>query len=181
VTADEARARLLEGNERYATGRAEGPGRDQGRRREQADGQTPLAVVLGCADSRVAPEIVFDQGIGDLFVVRVAGNTAVDDVTLGSIEFAVSVLHCPLVVVLGHENCGAVQAAVHAVVSGERPGGYLAGLIDPILPAAEGRDLDAAVKENVRRQVGTLAHTFTGAAAIGGVYSLHSGRVDLVS
>jgi len=181
VTADEALARLIEGNQRYAAGRVEGAGRDEGRRRQQAEGQTPFAVILGCADSRVAPELVFDQGIGDLFVVRVAGNTAADDVTLGSLEFAVSVLHCPLLVVLGHENCGAVKATVDAVVKGERPAGHLAALVDPILPAVHGRDLDAAVKENVRRQVAKLAETFAATTVVGAEYGLHDGRVELVS
>jgi carbonic anhydrase len=123
---------------------------------------------------------VFDQGIGDLFVVRVAGNVAVDDVTLGSIEFAISALHCPLVLVVGHEKCGAVSAAVDAVASGERPGGYLAGLIDPILAAAEGRGLDEAIEENVRRQVAFLARTFSDTTVAGAEYDLHSGQVRLV-
>jgi carbonic anhydrase len=181
VTADEALVRLLEGNRRYAAGRLEGPGRDERRRKQQAEGQTPFAVILGCADSRVPTEIVFDQGIGDLFVVRVAGNTAVDHVTLGSLEFAVSILQCPLLVVLGHEKCGAVKATVDAVVKGERPAGHLAALVDPILPAVEGRDLDTAVKENVRRQVAKLAETFTSTTVVGAEYGLYSGRVELVS
>ena len=188
MTADEALARLLEGNERYASGTAEGPGRDEHRRTEQADGQTPFAVILGCADSRVPPEIVFDQGIGDLFDVRVAGNTAADDVTLGSLEFAVAVLRVPLLVVLGHETCGAVKAAVDSVV--ERTGvyGHLVHLVRPIVPAVEaaqatqpGDLVDAAVKENVRRQVAALAQTFPIATVVGAQYGLHSGRVEIVS
>jgi carbonic anhydrase len=180
VTADEALARLLDGNERYAAGRSAGPGRDERRRKEQAGGQTPFAVILGCADSRVPPEIVFDQGIGDVFVVRVAGNTAADDVTLGSIEFGASVLGCALVLVLGHERCGAVTAAINAVAHGRRPEGYLAALVDPILPAVEGRDLEAAVKANVRRQVAALAELFPGTTVAGGVYALAAGTVELL-
>jgi carbonic anhydrase len=187
VTGDEALALLLEGNERYATGRADGPRRDDRRRKEQATGQTPFAVILGCADSRVPPEIVFDQGIGDLFVVRVAGNTAADDVTLGSLEFAVAILGCPLLLVLGHSQCGAVHAAVQVVV--ERTGlyGHLAHLVRPIVPAVETARatdpeevLDAAVKENVRRQVAFLTGTFKNAAVVGAEYALHSGQVELV-
>jgi carbonic anhydrase len=181
VTGEEALARLIEGNKRYADGQAQGPRRDSARRAEQAEGQTPFAVILTCADSRVPPEIVFDQGIGDLFVVRVAGNTANNDVTLGSIEFAVSVLHCPLVVVLGHEKCGAVTAALDAAVNGQRPGRHLAALIDPIRPAVQSGELDAAVEENVRLQVAHLATAFPAPQVAGAVYALASGRVDLVA
>jgi carbonic anhydrase len=180
VTADEALQRLIGGNVRYAGGRPEGPGRDERRRTEQADGQTPFAVILSCSDSRVPPEILFDQGIGDLFVIRVAGNTAADDVTLGSLEYGVNVIGCPLLLVLGHEKCGAVTAAVDAVVKDERPVGHLAALIDPILPAVEGQDLDAAVKENVRRQVRSLADMFTGVTVLGAEYGLRTGRVELL-
>jgi carbonic anhydrase len=188
VTADEALARLLEGNERYATGGAQGLGRDEGRRVEQAEGQTPFAVILGCADSRVPPEIIFDQGIGDLFVIRVAGNTGVDDMTLGSLEFAVSALHIPLLMVLGHEQCGGVKAAVDVVVDRTGVYGHLVHLVRPIVPAVEAARasqpddlIDAAVKENVRRQVATLSQTFPAAEVVGARYDLHSGRVELVS
>jgi carbonic anhydrase len=187
VTGEEALARLIEGNKRYATGRTDAPRRDGGRRNEQAGAQTPLAVALGCADSRVPPEIIFDQGIGDLFVVRVAGNTAADDVTLGSLEFAVAVLHCPLLLVLGHEECGAVKAAVDAAVGGHLPHGHLAALVQPIAPAVEAARaarpddlLDAAVQENVRRQVAVLAQMFAATTVVGAEYGLRSGRVALV-
>jgi carbonic anhydrase len=188
VRADEALARLLEGNERYATGQSEGLGRDELRRTEQAEGQTPFAVILGCADSRVPPEIIFDQGIGDLFVIRVAGNIGVDGTTLGSLEFAVSALQIPLLMVLGHEQCGGVKAAVDVVV--ERTGvyGHLVHLVRPIVPAVEAARaknpddlIDAAVKENVRQQVAALAQAFPAATVVGAQYDLHSGRVELVS
>jgi carbonic anhydrase len=188
VTADEALARLLDGNKRYVEGRPEGPGRDEGRRKQQAEGQTPFAVILGCADSRVPPEVVFDQGIGDLFVVRVAGNTAADEMTLGSLEFAVLVLHCPLLMVLGHEKCGAVSATVDSVVGGNELHGHIAALAHPIAPAVEAArrthsdDLvDAAVKENVRQQVATLTKTFAATSVVGAQYGLHSGAVEVVS
>ncbi len=181
MNADEALARLMDGNARYTGGRATGPNRDEGRRQEQAEGQTPFAVVLACADSRVAPELIFDQGIGDLFVVRVAGNTAAEEVTLGSIEFGVSVLGCPLLMVLGHESCGAVKAAVDGGAEG-----HLAALVAPIVPAVdavrgEADDvIAAAVDENVRRQIAALAETFPSVTVVGARYDLHTGAVSLV-
>jgi carbonic anhydrase len=187
VTADEALARLLEGNARFVSGSPEAPGRDELRRNEQADGQTPFAVILGCSDSRVPPEIVFDQGIGDLFVVRVAGNIAVEDVTLASIEFGVAILGCPLVMVLGHERCGAVKAAVDAVVEHRDVEGRLAALVLPIVSAVEASSgatpdqlLEAAVKQNVRRQVARLDDAFVETTVVGARYDLRSGRVALV-
>ena len=182
MTPDEAVERLLEGNRRFASGAPEAPRRDADRRREQAEGQTPFAVVLGCADSRVAPELVFDQGIGDLFTVRVAGNTAADDVTVGNVEFGVRVLGCPLVLVLGHEQCGAVKAALDpSAVSGA-----MAALLPPILPAVEaarGEDdvVAAAVRGNVRNQVAALRQTFPDVDAAGALYDLHTGQVELLT
>ncbi|MBV8235919.1 MAG: carbonic anhydrase [Acidimicrobiia bacterium] len=186
MTAEQALTRLLEGNERFRSGRPAAPNRDGRRRADQAGDQTPFAVVLGCADSRVPPEIVFDQGLGDLFVVRVAGNTAADHMTLGSIEFGVRVLQCPLVLVLGHEKCGAVQAAVSARTEEAPPGGHLGALIGPILPVVPAgrdrdRDLDAAVMANVRVQVTHLAEEFPGTRVVGARYALVSGRVDLLA
>jgi carbonic anhydrase len=180
VTPDEALERLLEGNRRFVAGAPEAPGRDADRRRQQAEGQTPFAVVVGCSDSRVPPEILFDQGIGDLFVVRVAGNVVVDEVTLGSIEFGVAILACPLVLVLGHEECGAVRAAVVAAADGEPSGAHLGALVDAVLPAVTGDDVDAAVRANVRRQVALLKETFPQAEVVGARYALESGRVELV-
>jgi carbonic anhydrase len=113
ITGDQALKKLLAGNERYREARPEHPNQTPDRRREVANGQRPFAVVLGCSDSRVPPEILFDQGLGDLFIVRVAGGV-VDDVVLGSIEYAVSRLKTPLILVLGHSNCGAVTATVSA-------------------------------------------------------------------
>jgi carbonic anhydrase len=104
---------LMEGNARYVSGHATHPNQTAERRAEEATTQHPFAVVISCSDSRVSPEIVFDQGIGDLFVIRTAGNR-LDDLILASVEYAVDHLHCPLVVVLGHERCGAVSAALDA-------------------------------------------------------------------
>src|SRR5262245_11329342 len=113
-SADEVLAELLAGNERFTSGQATGPHRSPEDVRATANGQSPLAVVVTCADSRVPPVLLFDMGVGDLFVVRVAGNV-VDGAGApiqGSIEYAVAELHVPLIVVLGHTNCGAVKAAV---------------------------------------------------------------------
>jgi carbonic anhydrase len=109
---DDALARLMDGNARFASDKPLNQGRDTVRRTEQAAGQTPFAIILGCSDSRVQPEIVFDQGIGDLFLVRVAGNTASVPVVVGSIEYAAVTFGCPLLMVLGHDQRGAVKAAI---------------------------------------------------------------------
>lgn len=133
---------LKAGNARYVASKCEGPNRDAACRAKLATGQAPFAVVLGCSDSRVPPEILFDQGMGDLFIVRTAGNV-VDDVVLGSIEYAAEHLGAPLVVVLGHERCGAVKAAVEG---GEAPGhiGALVKSIQPSVDATKGKTGDHA-------------------------------------
>lgn len=148
---------LLEGNLRFAAGQPQNPHQDDARRKEVLGGQTPFAVILTCSDSRVPPEIIFDQGVGDLFVVRTAGNV-VDDIALGSIEYAVEHLNAPLIVVLGHQKCGAVSAAVQG---GEIPG-HIADIVREIEPAiAAARDLpgdlaDNTVKTNVAQMVEKL-------------------------
>src|SRR3954451_10886779 len=119
LSADQALSRLLAGNERFVAHKERHPDESAGRRRELVSGQHPFAVILGCSDSRVAPELLFDEGLGDLFVIRVAGNIVDDDI-LASIEYAVEHLGTKLVVVLGHEKCGAVSAAV----SGESTVGH---------------------------------------------------------
>jgi len=148
---------LIAGNERYASGHPLHPHQDVDRRTEVASGQHPIAIVVGCSDSRVPPEIVFDQGLGDIFVVRTAGEV-VDDQALGSIEYAVEHLHVHLIVVLGHENCGAVAAAV---AGGEAPG-HIGSVVAAIEPAVEkarhepGNLLENAIDENVRLVVGKI-------------------------
>lgn len=132
VDAEEAVKRLLEGNRRYIAGKNSANHRTAKRRAEVAKGQHPFAVIVGCSDSRVPPEILFDQGIGDLFVVRSAGNV-VDDVAIGSIEYAVEHLGVQLVMVLGHERCGAVDATL----KGGAVGGKLKAVVDAIKPAVE--------------------------------------------
>ncbi|VVB70544.1 Carbonic anhydrase [uncultured archaeon] len=132
VTAEEAQAMLMEGNARFASGNVTHPDQSAERREELVSGQHPFAVVVGCSDSRVPPEVLFDQGLGDIFVIRTAGQ-ALDDVAIGSIEYAVEHLSVPLVLVLGHDSCGAVTAAVKG---GEVPG-HLVSLVDFIKPAVD--------------------------------------------
>jgi carbonic anhydrase len=124
LPADQALARLLRGNQRYVRHKEQHPDESLVRRKQLVNGQHPFAVILGCADSRVPPELLFDEGLGDLFVIRVAGNV-VDDAVLGSIEYAVEHLGTKLIMVLGHEKCGAVSAAVEG---GQAPG-HLPALI----------------------------------------------------
>ena len=161
ISPDEALKTLLEGNARYVAMQANHPSQSLERRLEVAKGQHPLAVVLGCADSRVAPELLFDQGLGDLFVVRVAGNIA-DDAVEGSIEYALEHLGARLVVVLGHERCGAVAAAVALAEQGGEAPGHLPALLKPIDPAVVqaktmgGDVLDAAIIANVGNTVAQL-------------------------
>jgi carbonic anhydrase len=149
--------RLLDGNKRYVDGKPSHPNQTFERRKQVTKVQHPLAVVVSCSDSRVPPEIIFDQGIGDLFVVRVAGNV-VDDAGLGSIEYAAEHLHVSLIVVLGHERCGAVEAAVKG---GEAPG-HIKSLLETIRPAVEkakgqpGDLAENAMRSNVKMVVDHL-------------------------
>ncbi len=132
-TPDEALRFLLDGNERFVRGRVEHPHQGAERRAATVDGQQPFAAILGCSDSRAAVEIVFDRGLGDLFVVRTAGHVVGAEV-LGSLEFAVAVLGAPLVVVLGHDSCGAVAAGLQAHDSGVMPPGHLPHIVERLEP-----------------------------------------------
>jgi len=155
--AGEALERLLTGNRRFATGAPTFPNQTPARRQELVAGQKPFAAILGCSDSRVPPEIIFDQGLGDLFVVRVAGDI-VDNASLGSLEYAVEHLGVPLILVLGHSGCGAVQAAV----AGGAHEGSIHVLVAAIEPAVEvarlepGPLLENAVRANVQLVVRQL-------------------------
>jgi len=122
----------MEGNKRYSSNKEQHPDESLARRRELLQSQHPFAVILSCADSRVPPELIFDQGLGDLFVIRVAGNIAADD-DLASIEYSVEHLHTKLIMVLGHEKCGAVTAAVE----GGNAEGHLKTLVSAIQPSVE--------------------------------------------
>ncbi len=182
------------GNARFVRGQAEHPDQDAARRAELAARQEPFALLFGCSDSRVAAEIVFDRGLGDLFVVRTAGHV-VDTGVLGSVEFAVGALGVPLVVVLGHDRCGAVQATIGALDSGVMPGGYLRDLVARVTPsvvAARSRgtdDPDAIEAEHVS-QTGRLLNDRSTVVAtavregrlaiVGAVYDLAEGQVGVV-
>ncbi len=151
MTAKEALKFLKDGNKRYINGNLKHPHTDTTYRDSLQESQQPFAVVLSCADSRVVPELLFDQGLGDLFVIRVAGNVAKDKV-IGSIEYAVKFLNSKLIVVLGHENCGAVQASL----SDADPGGHIGAIIERIKPAVymarrmKGDILTNAIKINAQ-------------------------------
>ncbi|WP_431238568.1 carbonic anhydrase [Mycolicibacterium aichiense] len=125
---------LKEGNERFVAGQPEHPSQSIEDRARLAAGQTPTAVLFGCADSRVAAEIIFDQGLGDMFVVRTAGHV-IDSAVLGSIEYAVGVLNVPLIAVLGHDSCGAVNATITALDDGAVPGGYIRDVVERVTPS----------------------------------------------
>jgi len=125
---------LKQGNERFVAGKPEHPSQSIEYRASLAGAQKPTAVLFGCADSRVAAEIIFDQGLGDMFVVRTAGHV-IDGAVLGSIEYAVTVLKVPLIAILGHDSCGAVQATLAALDDGAVPGGYVRDVVERVMPS----------------------------------------------
>src|ERR1700759_3124485 len=125
---------LKEGNERFVAGSPEHPNQSVKRRASLVAGQQPIAAILGCADSRVSAELLFDQGLGDIFVVRTAGQ-AIDGAVLGSLEYAIAVLGVSLVVVVGHDSCGAGKAAVGAVDDGSVPGGFIRDVVERVAPS----------------------------------------------
>src|SRR5216110_584585 len=158
VAPTEAISKLKEGNGRYAGGNLQHPGQTTERRAELANTQHPFATIVSCSDSRVPPEIVFDQGLGDLFVVRVAGNV-IDDHALGSIEYAVDHLGVRLIVVLGHQSCGAVQAARETIAAKSKAPGHIQSLVTAIRPAVEATAkgyLEATIKANANNVVQAL-------------------------
>ena len=189
LTADEALKDLLEGNERFVTGKTLNPRRSPADFSKLASAQTPDAVIVGCADSRVPPEILFDQGVGDLFVIRVAGNvvSGVGPVVKGSIAYGVVALGAPLVIVLGHNQCGAVKAALETKELGlPEP---VRDLVRMVNTGGE-KDLDLAIVANVRAGVERLKSPESPIAhyvetkwikVIGAVYNLASGKVGLVA
>src|SRR5213594_1967927 len=136
VAPAEAISKLKEGNGRYTSGNLQHPGQTTDRRTELAKSQYPFATVVSCSDSRVPPEIVFDQGLGDLFIVRVAGNV-LNDEGLGSIEYAVDHLGTRLILVLGHQRCGAVQAAKETIAAKGKAAAHIQSLVTAIKPAVE--------------------------------------------
>jgi carbonic anhydrase len=187
VTANSALAELKLGNEHHISHHYEHPHETAERQRELSTEQHPHAEILSCADSRVPPEIIFDQGLGDLFVVRVAGNVATDT-EIGSLEYGAEHLHIPLLLVLGHESCGAVTAAVQ----GGPPEGHITALVNLIKPAVEksrglpGDPVANAVRANVElvvKQLRSSTPVLSELVAhgklkiVGGVYSLDTGKV----
>ena len=187
VTADSVLAELTAGNAHHIAHRYQHPHETIERQRELASGQSPHAEILSCADSRVPPELIFDQGLGDLFIIRVAGNV-VSDTELGSLEYGAEHLHVPLLVVLGHQHCGAVTAAVE----GGEAEGHIAALVNLLRPAVEktrgmpGDHVENAVKANVEMVVKQLRSSTPVLAklvsegklkVVGAVYSLDTGKV----
>jgi carbonic anhydrase len=185
IDAEKALKKLIEGNRRFVENMVRHHHRMHERRMEVAKGQTPLAVIVGCSDSRVPPEIIFDQAIGDIFVVRTAGNV-VDEVALGSIQYAVEHLHVRLVVVLGHKRCGAVDACV----KGEDVRGKLKKVMDAIRPAVEkardrgGDIIENTVKANIQFVMKRIRNSLSSIRGkkkiIGAYYDLDTGRVELL-
>lgn len=190
MTPDAALEALIKGNQRFTRRKRQNPNQDMGRLQEVAKGQNPFAAILGCADSRVPSEIVFDQGLGDLFVCRIAGNVATPE-EIGSLEFGTLVLGAKVIMVMGHERCGAVDATI----KGAQVPGQIASLLDAIKPAvgrAEGQPgdrLENTCKANILMQVENLKSSPVISQLIeegklkvvGGYYDLDTGEVSLVS
>jgi len=185
VSPDDALSKLQEGNRRFSTSRKSEGKPTATRRTETAQSQHPFAIIVGCADSRTSPELVFDQNIGDLFVIRTAGNL-VDDYALGSIEYAVEHLGSRLIVVLGHERCGAVKAASQTATAP----GHINALVRDIQPAIQaakekgGDSLDVAIDANARlvadkiRKESNLGELAKSVRVISAVYDLDTGVVS---
>ncbi|WP_435007899.1 carbonic anhydrase [Tundrisphaera lichenicola] len=193
---DSVLALLLEGNERFVNGKLTHPGRSPKDFTALAEGQAPMAVIVGCADSRVSPELAFDQGVGDLFVIRAAGNivSGAGALVKGSIEFAVAELGARLIIVLGHSQCGAVKAAIAHIDSNDALPGSIGDLINPIRPAVRsvagmpGDKLTNVTRANVEQGVKTLKGLDPILAklvqsgelkVVGATYELRTGKVDV--
>ena len=184
---------LKEGNERFVAGKPMHPSQSIEHRASLAAAQKPTAVVFGCADSRVAAEIIFDQGLGDMFVVRTAGHV-IDSAVLGSIEYAVLVLNVPLIVVLGHDSCGAVGATLAALDEGAVPPGYVRDVVERVTPSillgrrdglervdeSEARHVTETGKQLLSRSTAIAEAVREGRLAIAGLtYQLADGKVVL--
>ena len=184
---------LKEGNERFVAGKPMHPSQSIEHRASLAAAQKPTAVVFGCADSRVAAEIIFDQGLGDMFVVRTAGHV-IDSAVLGSIEYAVLVLNVPLIVVLGHDSCGAVGATLAALDEGAVPPGYVRDVVERVTPSIllgrrdglervdefEARHVTETGKQLLSRSTAIAEAVREGRLAIAGLtYQLADGKVVL--
>lgn len=191
----EAWQKLQDGNERFIRGESLHPNQDSAHRESLVHQQNPFAVIFGCSDSRLAAEIIFDLGLGDAFVVRTAGQV-IDLSVLGSIEYSIEVLGVPLIVVLGHDNCGAITATQDAIDSGEMPGGFLRNLVERITPSvlASRRDGGQGVNDYMVEHIKQTANRLAEASRIistavdrkevtivGLAYRLDEGRAELVN
>lgn len=195
LTPAQAWLRLREGNERFVSGQSSHPNQDASRRASLVNTQNPFAVIFGCSDSRLAAEIIFDLGLGDVFVVRTAGQV-IDDAVLGSLEYSVSVLQVPLIVVLGHDSCGAVSATINTIDSGVMPVGFIRDLVERITPSvltsrrAGVTDVNGTVVEHIKQTSKRLVDSSRvvsdavqrGSTAVVGItYRLDDGTADVVS
>lgn len=195
ATADRSLQRLMNGNRRFIEGCPTGLGRYRYSRDELTEGQQPYATILGCSDSRVPPELIFDTGLGEVFVIRVAGNVF-SPVIAGSMQYAGSHLNTPLFVVLGHTKCGAVNGALRSIDNKTRHAARIQRLVDLIEPGIKDIDrklsyderLDIAVERNVRWTVHQILDTREGKIRqaegkfrlIGAIYDINSGRVRIL-
>ena len=149
TTAEEAMKLLEDGNDRFLNDKSELRNIDSARRNELKDGQSPYAVIVSCSDSRVTPTTIFNAGLGEIFDIRIAGNV-VDDDALGSIEYGAEHLHSPLIVVIGHESCGAVTATYNSVVKGEKATGHIEDIVEKIEPNVNSNGtIDDAIRANI--------------------------------
>jgi carbonic anhydrase len=196
ITPDQALQHLIDGNTRFTASKVRHPSQDAARRTALTKGQSPFAIIVGCSDSRVSPELVFDQGLGDLFVVRVAGNVVDADV-VGSVEYAVEHLHSPLLLVLGHQKCGAVAAALLSQSEREKETKDIQAVLNQIQPAlrdvdphlSEEQRLAASVEANARQSMKILAAQPRLSSAVAdkslkiacAVYELSTGKVNFLS
>lgn len=190
MNAKESLQKLIEGNNRYVTAKMTHPNQSAEKRTELTKGQKPFAIILSCSDSRVPPEVIFDQGLGDLFIIRDAGNI-IDNVALGSIEYAVEHLGTPLIMVLGHKKCGAVTAAT----KGEMTNTHIDSIIEAIKPAVDknkgtkGDIVDETARTNVKMVIDNLKQSKPvieeffkegKVSIVGGYYDLDSGKVEII-
>ncbi len=195
LTPQQAWQKLVEGNARFVSGTSSHPNQDASRRSSLVHAQNPFTLIFGCSDSRLAAEIIFDLGLGDAFVIRTAGQV-MDDAVLGTLEYGVDVLGIPLIVVLGHDNCGAVTATKEAVDSGDMPGGYIRNLVERITPSVLNslrhgdHEVNDMVVEHTRQTAERLVERSPSikaaidagrTAVVGMAYRLEEGRADLVS
>jgi carbonic anhydrase len=195
LTPAQAWTKLRDGNNRFVDGTSSHPNQDASHRAALVNTQHPFAVIFGCSDSRLAAEIIFDLGLGDAFVVRTAGHV-IDNTVLGSLEYSIEYLSVPLIVILGHDSCGAVTATKGAVETGEMPAGFVRDLVERIIPSVltslrDGKtEVNQMVVEHVKQTAQRLVEASPVIAAalaeqrtavVGLSYRLDEGRAELVS